>query len=176
RQGSVRIGFAQARSGRKQTAPAAGGIQQQPASPAKDTYYGRRTGDPRTVPRRRENDMSQYGVVAAEIARARIFTLEEAEVPEFDGGPNLVERRALENPQRKASEADIWTDTRRGAHREHIQGQRVQQTTGIPHHNYDEHREQNERDNNIAFAKLVVDELERVIKRNRLKRVVLCAE
>ncbi len=120
--------------------------------------------------------MSQYGVVAAEIARARIFTLEEAEVPEFDGGPNLVERRALENPQRKASEADIWTDTRRGAHREHIQGQRVQQTTGIPHHNYDEHREQNERDNNIAFAKLVVDELERVIKRNRLKRVVLCAE
>jgi len=120
--------------------------------------------------------MSRFGVVAAEVARARIFTLEVPEVPEFDPGPRLVERETLANPQRLAHESDIWSDTRRGAHREHVQGQRAGQTVGIPHHNFDEHREQNQRAHNRAFAKQIVDRIHKIAASEDVDRVILCAE
>lgn len=120
--------------------------------------------------------MSEYCVVVAEVARARIFTLEPAEVPEFDSGPNLVERKTLANPQHMAREGEFYSDTRRGAHREHVASQRGTQTTGIPHHNYDEHREQNERQNNRAFARTLVKEVSDLISDNGTRRIVLCAE
>lgn len=120
--------------------------------------------------------MSEYCVVAAEGARARIFILEPAEVPELESGPNLVERKTLANPEHKASDAEIWTDTRRGAHREHQTGQRQPHTTGVPHHNYDEHRDNNQDQVDRTFARDIVTELDRLIAHNGLRRVVLCAE
>ncbi|RFA26827.1 hypothetical protein CAI21_16245 [Alkalilimnicola ehrlichii] len=120
--------------------------------------------------------MSEYCVVVAEVARARIFTLEPPEVPEFDPGPKLIERKSLANPQHVAQESEYWTETRRGAHREHTAAQRAGQVVGIPHHNYDEHRDQNERQNNKAFAKDLVSELDRMIAANGFRHVVLCAE
>jgi protein required for attachment to host cells len=120
--------------------------------------------------------MSKYCVVVAEIARARIFTLEPPEVPGFDSGPNLVERKSLANPQRKASDSDMWEDTRRGAHREHTAGQRGSQVTGIPHHNYDEHREENERQHTRFFARQVIEELDRMVQDQGLRQIILCAE
>lgn len=39
--------------------------------------------------------MSEYCVVVAEGAHARIFTLEPSELPELESGPNLVERKSL---------------------------------------------------------------------------------
>jgi protein required for attachment to host cells len=130
----------------------------------------------REATNKRENTMSQYCVVAAEVARARIFTLEPVEVPEFDSGPNLVERKTLTNPQHKARDSEYWTDTRRGAQREHTTSQRAGQVTGIPHHNYDEHREDNERQNNRFFARDIAQELDRMIAKNGFRRVILCAE
>lgn len=120
--------------------------------------------------------MTDHCVIAAELARAQIYTLESAEVPETESSPYLMERKALVNPQRKASESDIWTDTRRGAHREHQGGQLSGQTSGIPHHNYDEHQDNNERMANQSFAKDVVAEIRNVIERHKSRRVILCAE
>ncbi|SFR47268.1 Protein required for attachment to host cells [Marinobacter daqiaonensis] len=120
--------------------------------------------------------MTQYSVLVAEMARARIFTLESSETPEIENSPFLVERKTLTNSQHKASDSQLWTDTRRGANREHQGGQVAGQTTGIPHHNYDEHRENNERKANREFASEVVSDLKRVIDRHNVDRVVLCAE
>lgn len=120
--------------------------------------------------------MNRYGVVAAEVARARIFVLEPPEVPQFDPGPTLVERETLANPQRLAQESDIWSDTRRGSNREHVQAQRTGQTVGIPHHNFDEHREQNQRVHNRAFAKQIVDRMQDIAHAESVDRVILCAE
>lgn len=120
--------------------------------------------------------MTGYCVVTTELARARIFTLEASEQPELESSPYLVERKSLVNPQHKAKESDVWTDTRRGANREHQSAQRGAQTTGTPHHNYDEHRENNERKANTQFAKELVADLKDLISREKLDHVVLCAE
>lgn len=120
--------------------------------------------------------MAEYCVVAAELARARIYTLESSETPELETSPYLVERKTLANPEHKASEGEVWTDTRRGAHREHQGAQTGTQTTGIPHHNYDEHRENNENQINRSFARDVVTDLKQVIQEKKISHIVLCAE
>ena len=125
---------------------------------------------------RTENAMSEYCVVVAEVARARIFTLEPAEVPEFDSGPFLVERKTLANPQHMAREGEFYSETRRGAQREHVAAQRQGQVTGIPHHNYDEHRDNNEARSNREFARDLIGEVKQLVAGNGFRRIVLCAE
>ena len=120
--------------------------------------------------------MTDYCVVVAERARARMFTLETSDAPEMTASPYLFERKAFTNPTRKAADEDIWTDTRRGAHREHQAAQIAGQTTGVPHHNYDEHREDNERQVNREFARDLVAELKKMLSKHGIRNVVLCAE
>ncbi|MDF0750931.1 host attachment protein [Marinobacter sp. 71-i] len=116
--------------------------------------------------------MADYCVITAELAKARIFTLERSETPEVERSPYLTECKALSNPDHTASEKDIWSDTRRGAQREHQGGQ----GTAIPHHNYDEHRDKREHRANRQFAKDIVADLKQVIREKNVSRLVLCAE
>lgn len=120
--------------------------------------------------------MAEYCVIAAELAKARIFTLESSDAPEVERSPYLVERKSLANPDHKAGEGEIWSDTRRGAQREHQGGQLAGQPAGIPHHNYDEHRDQREHRVNVEFAKDIVADLNQVIRDNNVSRLILCAE
>ncbi|MDL0430482.1 host attachment protein [Marinobacter sp. TBZ242] len=120
--------------------------------------------------------MADYCVIAAELAKARIFTLESSETPELERSPYLTERKTLSNPEHKAHESEIWSDTRRGANREHQGAQIAGQTTGIPHHNYDEHRDQREHRANRQFAKDIVADLKQVIREKNVSRLILCAE
>lgn len=120
--------------------------------------------------------MTGYCVVVTELARARIFTLESSDAPEVENSPYLLERKTLINPQHKAHEGDIWEETRRGAHREHQGSQSGRQPTGIPHQNFDEHRDNNERRANERFARDVVADLKEVVERHNIQHVVLCAE
>lgn len=116
--------------------------------------------------------MAEYCVVAAELAKARIFTLETSDSPELERSPYLTEYKSLSNPDHTASESEIWSDTRRGAQREHQGGQ----GTDIPHHNYDEHRDKREHQANREFAKDLVADLKQVIREKNVGHVVLCAE
>lgn len=116
--------------------------------------------------------MAEYCVIAAELAKARIFTLESSETPELERSPYLTECKTLSNPEHTASEGEIWSDTRRGAQREHLGGQ----GTAIPHHNYDEHRDKREHQANHQFAKDIVADLKQVIREKNISRLVLCAE
>ncbi|SFR47292.1 Protein required for attachment to host cells [Marinobacter daqiaonensis] len=120
--------------------------------------------------------MAEYSVLVAEMAQARIYTLESSEAPEVENSPYLVEQKSLTNSEREASDSQVWTDTRRGANREHQSGQGAGGTAGIPHHNYDEHRDNNERMVIQSFANDVVTELKRVVDSQNVKKVVLCAE
>ncbi|WP_347333007.1 host attachment protein [Marinimicrobium locisalis] len=120
--------------------------------------------------------MAEYCVTVAELAKARIFTLESSETPELERSPYLRECKTYANPDHKASESEIWSDTRRGAHREHQAAQVAGQTTGTPHHNYDEHRDKREHKANRQFAKDIVADLEQIIQENNVSRLVLCAE
>lgn len=110
--------------------------------------------------------MSEYCVVVAGGSRARIFTLEPAELPELQSGPNLVERKSLSNPERQAREDAIFSDLRRGRNRA---------ATG-PGHTYDEHRLQHDREVGRKFARDIAQEVGRMVSRNGFQHVVLCAE
>lgn len=120
--------------------------------------------------------MAAYCVTVAELAKARIFTLESSETPELERSPYLTECKTFSNPDHKASESEIWSDTRRGAHREHQASQIAGQTTGTPHHNYDEHRDNREHKANRQFAREIVADLEQVIRDKHVSRLILCAE
>lgn len=120
--------------------------------------------------------MAEYCVIVAELAKARIFTLESSETPEVERSPYLTECKTFFNPDHKASESEIWSDTRRGAQREHQAAQIAGQTAGTPHHNYDEHRDKREHKANRQFAKDIVADLEQVLREKDVSRLVLCAE
>lgn len=110
--------------------------------------------------------MSDYCVVVAEGARARFFTLEPVEVPEFESGPNLREWNTLMNPEHKAHQREVYTDVRSGRNRGNA-GEA---------HAYDDHRDQHDAEMEHRFARTIADELEQFSSQNGTPRVVLCAE
>lgn len=111
--------------------------------------------------------MTDYCVVVAEGARARFFTLEPAEIPEIESGPNLKEVSSLANPAHLAhQDSAIWTETRGGRNR----------NANGPGHGYDEHRDDHEAQQESRFAREITSELESLVRRNGGSRVVLCAE
>ena len=111
--------------------------------------------------------MTDYCVVVAEGARARFFTLEPAEIPEIESGPNLREISALANPAHLAhQDSAIWTETRGGRNR----------NANGPGHGYDEHRDDHEDQQESRFAREIAGELGTVVRRNGVSHVVICAE
>ena len=120
--------------------------------------------------------MSEHCVVVSEMAQARFFTLEWEPSLTAEENPFLREVINMENPQRKAGDSSYWTDTRRGAQREHQSGQRAGQPAGISHHNYDEHRDNNEEQNTQKFAREVIHNLNEMIEAKHIDHVVLCGE
>ncbi|MBA1149168.1 host attachment protein [Ectothiorhodospiraceae bacterium WFHF3C12] len=110
--------------------------------------------------------MSDYCVVVAEGARARFFTLEPVEVPEFESGPNLKEWNTLMNPEHKAHQREVYTDVRSGRNRGNA-GEA---------HAYDDHRDQHDAEMEHRFARTIAGELEQFAGEHSASRVVLCAE
>lgn len=110
--------------------------------------------------------MSEYCVVVAEGARARFFTLERPELPELEGGPDLVEHSSLANPRHRAHDSKIYADARSGRNR----------TPGGQGHAYDEHRDGHDAEMEHRFARDIAGELGDVARRNGTRRVILCAE
>lgn len=110
--------------------------------------------------------MSEYSVVVAEGARSRFFTLEPAEVPELESGPNLIEHDSLTNPIHKARQKSIYADPRGGTNR----------TASGQAHGYDEHRQRFDDEMETRFARDIVKHLDGLIRSNGTRRLILCAE
>jgi len=111
--------------------------------------------------------MSEYVVVVADGSRARFFTLEPAEIPEMEGGPNLVEREDLANPEREAHDRELWSELKTGRNRA---------PNGGPAHGYDDHRMQHEAEFERRFARTVAERAAELARANGTRRVVLAAE
>ena len=110
--------------------------------------------------------MSDYCVVLADAARARIFTLEPALQPELESGPNLVEYRDLVNPEMDQHDKELWSDVKSGRNRA---------SSGAAH-GYDDHREKHAEEYVARFARMVAGDLEALIQNQRSKHVVVLAE
>lgn len=99
--------------------------------------------------------MSGYCVVVAGGTAARIFTLEPAEIPEIQAGPNLVQCTTLVNGGQQSP------------------GDRP---GGGPAHNGGSGRGQYDRKATRKFVRRIVSAVERTAVRNGLQHVVLCAD
>ncbi len=111
--------------------------------------------------------MADYCVVVASGARARFFALQDTEVPEIEGGPNLVEHGInLVNPERELYDRELWTsDTGRN-----------RAPSGGPAHGYDDHREQHDEELVRRFARRVAEETAKCVQACNASHVVLVAQ
>jgi len=110
--------------------------------------------------------MSDYCVVLADAARARIFTLEPAALPEMESGPNLTEYHDLVNPEMEQADKDLWSEMKSGRNRA---------SSGAAH-GYDDHREKHADEFVARFARQVADDVVRVVNSRKAKHLVVLAE
>ena len=99
--------------------------------------------------------MYQYCVVVADGSRARFFTLKDADIPEIQSGPNLVEMMDLSNPEHSMQGQEMWSDKKSGRNRSSASGQS---------HGYDDHRQQHEEEIEKRFASSIANECARLSK------------
>ncbi len=110
--------------------------------------------------------MSDYCVVVADAARARLFTLEPAGSPEVEGGPNLVERNDLVNPEQRLRDSERWSDLKTGRNRAPAGGQA---------HGYDDHRERHMDEWRRRFARGVAHEAAALVERGKARHLIVVA-
>ncbi|MFC1748937.1 host attachment protein [Pseudomonadota bacterium] len=109
--------------------------------------------------------MSDYCVVVADGARARLFTLEQADIGE--SGPNLVEISDLANPESNAAGKEIYSEDKSG---------RGVSTGGGGAHGYDDHRNQHIDETERRFAKIVAAAAAGSVQQNKLGCLIVAAE
>ncbi|HSI21422.1 MAG TPA: host attachment protein [Methylophilaceae bacterium] len=106
-------------------------------------------------------------VVVANGSRARFFSLQNAETPEYESSPRMVEHETLVNPEQAAAGKDLWTDTRSGSNRGGGGG-------GV--HRYDDHREQHRVEYERRFVQSVAGETAALARTAGAVRVVVTAD
>ncbi len=109
--------------------------------------------------------MIDYCVVVADGAKARLFSLQGADIGE--GGPNLVEISGLANPETEAAGKEIYSDNKSG---------RNTSSGGGGAHGYDDHRNQHIDEIERRFAKTVVTAAAQAVQRNKSGCLVVAAE
>jgi protein required for attachment to host cells len=108
--------------------------------------------------------MGEYCVVVADGTRARFFTLEAADLPGVESGPNLVEREDLINTEAEMPGRELWTDSK--------SGRNTTSSSGMTH-GYDDHRDKHEDEIVRRFAAKVTGEAMRLIQQHHAKQLVL---
>jgi protein required for attachment to host cells len=110
--------------------------------------------------------MNQSLVAVIDGTKARFFTLEPAEAPEYQSGPNLIERESLSNMANELHGKELWSSTKSGGNR----------GSGGSHHGYDDHRENHIEQFERGFAKEVVSTLLNLTQEHHSQNLLLIAE
>lgn len=109
--------------------------------------------------------MSEYCVVVADGARARLFSLAEAGVGE--GGPDLVEISDLANSEMEAAGKEIYSNVKSG---------RNVSSGGGGIHGYDDHRDRHMDESERRFAKQIAAAAADAVMRQRPGCLVVAAD
>lgn len=110
--------------------------------------------------------MSEVLVAVLDGSRARLFTLEQAALPEYESGPNLVERQELANPSKELPGRDLWANVKTG---------RNQGSAGRSHA-YDDHRQSHVEEFERRFIQTVAADIVNLAQTHGVQRIVLVAE
>lgn len=106
-------------------------------------------------------------VVVANGSRARFFSVRNAETPEFESSPRMVEHGVLTNPEQMAAGKELWSDNRSG-------GNRGAGGAGV--HRYDDHRDQHRAEYERRFVQSVAGETASLARNENAVRVVVTAD
>lgn len=108
--------------------------------------------------------MSDYCVVVADGAHARVYSLDEHAVGE--SGPDLVEHQELSNPDAETAGKDLYSDDK--------SGRNVSKGAGA--HGYDDHRSHHDEVQLQRFAKHVADVAVNVAGHQHARQLIMVAE
>ena len=110
--------------------------------------------------------MNQSVVAVIDGTRARFFTLEQAELPEYQSGPNLIEHEGLSNMAKELHGKELWANTKTGRNR----------GAGSQAHGYDDHRNSHVGEFERSFAKEIVTKIVSLTQAYQCQQVLLVAE
>jgi hypothetical protein len=108
--------------------------------------------------------MGEFLIVVVNDEKARLFTLEPVEFPEFESGPRIVELRDLINPEAMAGDQERYSDSKTG---------RGAAPQGGPVHGYDDKREQHLGEVRRRFSVTVMKEVQELAKAQHAKTIIV---
>ena len=111
--------------------------------------------------------MTKFAILAADATRARFFTLEPAEFPLVETNPKILEHEVLIDPELRLPGRELFSDPKSGRNRA---------PGGGPAHGYDDHREKHLVELEKRFAKVVANEVLRLLAEKNANRLVVAAE
>ena len=98
--------------------------------------------------------------------RARFLTLEAAEFPELESGPNLIEQDSLINEVNEMQGQELWSTAKTGRHK----------GTGGQSHSYDDHRQSHRAEFERKFATQISAKIAELVQSHQCEQVVIVAE
>jgi protein required for attachment to host cells len=110
--------------------------------------------------------MSIFLVAVIDGKKARFFTLEPSELPEFQSGPNLIEHEALLNPVKDFEGEELWASTKTGRNR----------GAGAQAHAYDDHRENHLIEFERRFAQTIATHIVNLIRVHHIQQLLMIGE
>jgi len=104
-------------------------------------------------------------VVVCAGGQARLFTLEPAELPDIESGPNLIPRGELQSESAGEHSGMLWSEVKTGRNRAPNGGS----------HGYDDHRDRHADEFERRFAREVAAETRRLVDNHAIHEVLLVA-
>ncbi|MDJ0620957.1 MAG: host attachment protein [Calothrix sp. MO_192.B10] len=110
--------------------------------------------------------MNQILVTVMDRTRARFLTLESAQFPEYESGPNLIEQKSILNPIQELQGKELWANVKTGRN----------QGLGSKAHAYDDRRESHVVEFERRFAQMIAHEILNLTQSWHIQQVLLVAE
>lgn len=110
--------------------------------------------------------MSQFLVTVIDGTKAKFLTLEPANVPEYESGPNLIERDTLSSTAKEMSGQELWSSAKTGRNRG-VAGQS---------HSYDDHRQNHLIEFERRFAVAIAQKIINLLQVYQSHQLLLVAE
>lgn len=110
--------------------------------------------------------MNKSLIAVIDGTKARLFTVKYPDFPEYESGPDLIERKCLTSTAKELQGKDLWSNTKTGSN----------QGSGSKGHNYDDHRDNHLQEFERTFAKEIAHHVIELISQEDLRQLILVAE
>ena len=110
--------------------------------------------------------MIQSLVAVIDGSRARFLCLEQASLPEYESGPNLIERKDISNPTKELAGKELWSNVKTGRNK----------GSGGQAHAYDDRRQNHVDEFERRFAVAIATEIVNLTQAEQTQRLLLVAE